>query len=439
MVFILLPFKIQTKKLLPKSLSLIIKILLLQIKQKWLLPFLLFYYCSSRSQIANYVNNGGFEICGNCTYTNQAPKPASWNAIDTTKFFGLLLSATISPYLVPNSSFTYQWPKGGNNYFLSTLFFKPNTPQTGRAYPRNTLKQTLHAGTGYCVKVYYSVTNQSSYGIDGLGVYFSDNSTDTISQCTKPITYLSPQVDNPNNNIFTDTLNWTLLTGTFTANGTEKYMMLGNFKSDVSTNSVLINPTNLPIIATEVIYDNISCIPLNLPAYASPGPDIWAIAGNTVYLGRPQDVGIDEACLWYKLPNTTNAIDTAAGITVTVAVTTETYMVRQDICGVIKYDTVVVHASGVGLAELKINNEELKISPNPAQDFLQVELILNEDNPAKEFLIYNAFGELVWEEELIFKNKQAVINTRELCNGVYFLKIQGNKSRAVSKRFIISK
>jgi hypothetical protein len=428
-------------KRLPKSWLLIIRSEISSlIKQKALWLFLFFYSIFSQAQIANYVNNGGFELCTTCAVMSNSHLPQYWNAIDTTKYCGLLLSATVSPYLVPNSGFGYQWPVQGNNYFLTTFYFKPNSPQSGRGYPRNTLKQTLQAGTTYCVKMYFAPTNQSSSGIDAIGAYFGDSTTDTITQCNKPITYLAPQIQNPTANLITDTLNWTLLTGTFTASGIEKYMMLGNFKSDVATNSVLINPANLPLVFTDFFFDNISCIPLNLPAYA--GPDLWAIPGNTIYLGRPSDVGIDEACMWYKLPNTINAIDTAAGITITVAVTTETYMVKQDICGVIKYDTVVVHASGVGLAELKIKNEELKISPNPAQDFLELK-ILNEELRTGTLLIHNSLGQLIREEEICFKNNIAVIKTDELANGVYVISISNNtksaKYRTLSKRIIIAK
>jgi hypothetical protein len=396
--------------------------------------FLLSY--SSKSQIANYVNNGGFEI----PKSNNLQKAKYWDAIDTTKFVGLMYSKIISPFLVPLSSLTYQWPKSGNNYFITSLYFKPNTIQTIRGYPRNILKQTLQAGKTYCVKFHYNITNNTTYGVDGLGAYFGGNTTDTISQCMNPISYLTPQIQNPTNNIITDTLNWIPITGTFVANGTEKYMMLGNFKSDLATNTLLINPTGLPLIFCDVVLDDVSVIDTDLPAYA--GADIWGIPTNTVYLGRPCDVGIDEACMWYKLPNTTTAIDTAAGITITVAATTQTYMVKQDICGMIKYDTVVVYASGVGLSELEFMSNNISIYPNPANDILNVNLNFDIDNTFSKIKIVNNLGQIIREEEINFKNKTATIKTDDLENGVYVLVLYsslGDKRGAFSKRFVITR
>jgi hypothetical protein len=412
----------------------------------------------SNAQIANYVNNGGFEICGYCASTPSVANAKHWGAIDTNKYMGIFLSKVYFPYSIPVSSFAYQWPKSGNNILLSTLFFKPNTNQTGRGYPRNTLKQILQSGHTYCVKVYYSITNQSSYGGDGLGAYFGNNTLDTITKCDKPIVYLTPQIQNPTNNLLIDTLSWSLLTGTFVANGTEKYMMLGNFKSDVTTNTVMINPTNLPGVFCEILYDDVSVIDIDLPAFA--GPDIWGIPFNTVYLGRPQDVGIDEACMWYKLPNTTTAIDTAAGITVTVGITTNTYIVRQEICGNVKWDTVIVYPSALGLVSSSGVENSLKIYPNPANDILNIEFVTLSGVEAcnTKYSIINSLGQVIKEEDLQPTQQAngsvaATINTKELANGVYSIQLSSRGTRdlntdpslrndntpSVTKRFVISR
>ncbi len=397
------------------------------IKNKMSLVLILFFLFPklSNAQIANYVNNGGFEV----PKSNNLQKAKYWDAIDTNKYVGLMYSAIINPFLVPISSLTYQWPKSGNNYFISTLLYKPNTSQTTRGYPRNLLKGILQTGKTYCVKFYCNVTNNSTYGVDGLGAYFGDNTTDTISHCMTPISYLTPQIQNPTNNIISDTLNWIPITGTFVAVGTEKYMILGNFKSDAATNSVMINPTNLPTIASDIIFDDVSVIDIDLPAYA--GPDIWGIPFNTVYLGRPQDVGIDEACMWYKLPNTTTAIDTAAGINVTVGVTTNTYVVRQEICGNVKWDTVIVYPSATGNVEWQMLNDKLNIYPNPANEIINIEFVTLSGVVASnsKIQIINSLGQIVREEEINFKNKTAAIKTDDLENGVYFLKLSSRGTR----------
>lgn len=386
----------------------------------------------SKAQIVNYVNDGGFETCLNCTQTAFPIQATFWRGIDTNKYSGILL--TTSTGFVPKSSYTYQWPVGGQNFYISTLLFKPNSTQTSRGYPRNKLKQNLQSGKTYCVKFYANVSDQSTYGADGLGAYFGDASLDTITQCSKPISYLTPQIQYFG--LITDTMNWVVITGTFTANGNEKYLMLGNFKSDATTNTVMINPTNLPVIDCDVLYDNVSVIDIDLPAFA--GRDTFFIPGDSIYLGRPSDVGIDEDCMWYKLPNTTTAIDTVAGLWVK-PVTTTTYVVKQDICGVIKWDTVVLYQSAIGVHELDLINNILKIYPQPANNEITLQLKLQMDEPFNRYQLYNNLGQLIRKEELNFKNYAATINVAEISEGVYSLTLLNNKNESITKKLVIAK
>jgi hypothetical protein len=201
--------------------------------------------------------------------------------------------------------------------------------------------------------------------MDSYGMYFGDASVDTIKYCVMPLTYLVPQVQYSGPPI-TDTLNWTAISGTFTAAGDEKYLLLGNFKSDAATNTVLINPS-LTAQATDLYIDDVSVIELNAPAYA--GPDRFIVPGDSAFVGSPPDVGVDEACMWYLLPNDTVPIDTVGGFYVKPTITA-TYVVRQEICGLVKWDTVVVHPNPVGIADFKRVSESLIVKPNPASDKL---------------------------------------------------------------------
>ena len=406
---------------------------------KGIMPFMLFVFSiSANAQIANYVSNGSFEIlnANASPYAFEATK--YWGAIDTTKGSNVLCSTLSSIANAPYLTTGFQFPRTGNNFVISQFYCNTCTVNS-RMYPRNRLKQVLLAGKTYCAKYYIVNTNNNLVAMDTYGMYFSDNSIDTITKCMWPITYLTPQVENTSG-IITDTLNWIAITGTFVANGTEKYMVLGNFKSNAATNTLQLNTPAQSLQTTDIYIDDVSVIELNLPAYA--GPDIYGTPTNTVYLGRAQDVGIDEACMWYKLPNTTTAIDTAAGITVTVASVTNTYMVKQDICGNIKYDTVIVYASGVGVNELIINNEKLKIYPNPANGILNVELEMLNGKNAHKIIIYNSLGQIVREEEISFKDNKAKLKTDDLENGVYVISLQqtqGDNAISVSKRFVIAR
>ena len=110
-----------------------------------ILPFL-----KINCQVINYVNNGSFEEVVTSTSTPLLYYAKFWGATDTTQFFGETLSRTTVPIKVPLCSYTYQWPKSGNNDIIS-LQYCPTCPSNKRGYPRNRLKQLLKSNTAYCL------------------------------------------------------------------------------------------------------------------------------------------------------------------------------------------------------------------------------------------------------------------------------------------------
>src|SRR6218665_534022 len=245
-----------------------------------------------RAQIANYVNNPGFEIAMS-TSLNPYDAVKYWGSIDTAQGSSYLVStlsnnANNSPYC----TFGFQYPRTGNN-FIGTTFFCDACP---RWNPRNRLKQPLKPNVKYCAKYYIVNTNNNRIAIENYAMYFGDSMMDTITQSAIPLTYLAPQIEYTNG-IIIDTLNWTPISGTFVATGGEKYMVLGNFRSNSTTNTLLINPP-LQTMSADIYIDDVSLIEMDLPAFA--GRDTFFIPGTTVFIGREPDVGLDEHCMWYK-------------------------------------------------------------------------------------------------------------------------------------------
>ena len=376
---------------------------------------------SSFAQVINYVNNPSFEIALPSATFNAVDAVKYWGPIDSSFSNALLLQAK-SLGKVPHAFGGYQYPKSGNNFIVGQFYCAPTTcgyPQ--RWYPRNRLKQILKPNTTYCAKYFVVNTNNNVLGIDKFGVYLGSSILDTIKYCMYPLTYLTPQVEY-NNGIITDTLNWVAITGTFTAVGNEKYMVLGNFKSQILTNTLIINPTFLWAKSNDIYIDDVSLIELNLPAFA--GNDTSCIPGTSVYLGRQRDVGIDEACMWYQLPititPTTPAIDTAAGIWVSPT-QTSTYVVKQDICGMIKYDTVVVYKDGVGLNNFELLREDIIVYPNPTSNKLSFTYNKNL-NAAFNLSLTNLLGQVLYTRN-DFKLEDE-IDISFLPKGVYYLKLE---------------
>jgi hypothetical protein len=403
---------------------------------------------SGFGQISNYVSNGSFEQLINCNTPYNVNKVKYWRSIDSLNFGNALVANTCYS-TVPYANFGFQYARTGNSYAIISAFCTPTLCliNNSRGYLRNRLKANLIAGKIYCIKFYVVNSENSSVVNDAIGIYFGDNTLDTITLINKPLTYLIPQVQNPIGNIINDTLNWTLVTGTFVATGIEKHCVIGNFKNNSSTNTLTLvqNPSHnlnyqqyTNTVYTNQYIDDVSCIPTDLPAYA--GADIWGIPSTTVYIGRQRDVGIDEACTWYNMSNTVTPIANAAGLTLTVALSTQTYMVKQDICGIIKYDTVVVFASALGNAELGMLHDKLQLYPNPANDFVLLAVGVTElISEYKSINIYNQLGQLIREEELSFKNNETKLSTSELPNGTYLLSIATTRGYYIKKSLIISR
>jgi hypothetical protein len=390
------------------------------------------------AQTGNYVKNGSFEDYYSCYLPNHIGVAKGWRTIDSSLYGPQQFLSTCYPN-VPYNGFGFQWPRTGENLCGASFLCEGTLCSVSgdRGYIRNRLKSNLIQGKIYCVKFYVNINNNSQYGIDGFGAYFGDDSIDTITVVSKPLIYLIPQITNPTNNIITDTLNWTIVTGTFVANGTEKHLIIGNFKSDAFTNKIQIDTSYSPHVFTDVCIDDVSCIELNLPAYA--GSDKSIIPGDSVYIGRESDFAIDPGCIWFKLPNMTTAIDTISGLWVKPS-STSTYVVKQTLdCSPEKWDTVVVYMNLVGIEKLRMLNEELRIYPVPAKDFIELKI----SNRAlfegfNSIALYNNLGQLIKEEEISFKEDKLIISTIDFKPGVYVLKIKSNTYGTVSQRFVIS-
>ncbi|MEI2759980.1 MAG: T9SS type A sorting domain-containing protein [Bacteroidia bacterium] len=153
----------------------------------------------------------------------------------------------------PQSTIGYQYARTGIAYVGLFTFFPPFNNQ--REYIGGELSDTLKQGHEYCVSFYVSVAEKCKYVTDGIGLYLSvDSAVDyTIN------TNLSfvPQISNPAGNIIYDTLNWVQISGTYIANGGEKYLTIGNFKDDANT---MIDSTSSTGNSAYYFIDDVSVI-----------------------------------------------------------------------------------------------------------------------------------------------------------------------------------
>lgn len=208
-------------------------------KSLFYIIFLLGLFTKCFSQI-NLVPNSSFEEFINCPgledssrFINYMPPWFSPN-YGTPDFLNSCNNSTIPVIGVPYNGGGYQLAHTGNGY--ADFAWEQSE---GCEYLSVKLISQLQEGKKYCVEFYVNLINHAYFGYDRIGAYISKDSL-----CVPTYGYLHfiPQVENPAGNVIIDTLNWTLISGSFIAQGGEQFITIGNFSPD-SLVQTLINDT----------------------------------------------------------------------------------------------------------------------------------------------------------------------------------------------------
>jgi len=256
------------------------------------MSLILCFSLSAHSQV-NLVADPSFEIFSSCPNSDlQIELSSGWDTLRNGGGYlpSLYTKCCTLPFgcTIPYNSNGFQYPRTDSSYAACGMF--QNTLFIRREYIQNKLKQKLVAGKTYCLKYYVNLTNSSTYAIDQLGAYFDDG---TVSCPWAGVCSVIPQIVTPPGIFYADTLNWTQISGTYTANGTEQYLTLGNFKSNALTDTIGFNAHASRIIA-EYDIDDVSLISTDVIAWAHN--DTTICAGDSLMLGRMPEIGLD--CIW---------------------------------------------------------------------------------------------------------------------------------------------
>jgi hypothetical protein len=133
--------------------------------------------------------------------------------------------------------------------------------------------------------------NYFNVAIDQIGIYFDDGTVNSIPGSV--ISGVTPQIVSPMGSFITDTLNWTKIQGTFIANGTEEYLTIGNFRTDVLTNT--ITTQNGSVFSSLYFVDDVSVVEINSKADA--GQDKTICVGDSTFIGTNEEA-LD--CQWFS-------------------------------------------------------------------------------------------------------------------------------------------
>ncbi len=209
----------------------------------------------------NLVFNGDLEQFSSCPISNSNPfqipkeieKCIGWKAptYGTSDYFNECAVGTTVE--VPVNAVGEQSAFSGKGYLGAFLAsFTGGAGDDGYSgimwweYVQGQFTQTLETGKTYKFSMEVSLAEYSDLMITEIGVYFSD--VPISSPNTASLT-VNPQIVFFEQNYFRDTTNWVHLETYYVANGTEKYLTVGNFKNEYDTdtlrrydNSPFLNP-----------------------------------------------------------------------------------------------------------------------------------------------------------------------------------------------------
>ncbi len=204
-------------------------------------------------------------------------------------------AAVASGMTVPSGYFfSYQQAHSGDGYlgvYLKSIGYEY------REYVTVELLEPLEEGKCYYFEMYVAPNETSSFGLsayatDRIGVHFSEERIGPLDPFfIAALTSYVPQIEQPAGVFITDTLNWTKVSGVYSAVGGEQWITIGNFYSDAATEAIDF----LGYGGSPLVYAAIDDVLLTSVENAVSLTDTAICIGETVILEAPDGA---DAYLW---------------------------------------------------------------------------------------------------------------------------------------------
>ena len=221
------------------------------------MKFFLLILIACKLNAQNLVPNSSFELHTTCAFTvTEIYTATSWNVPANTEnaspdYFNACQFDGL--FSVPNNVMGIQPAYEGNAYAGFVAY--GTNPLNFREYIQTELISPLITGQQYLVSFYVSPGDNLKYASNNIGAILTVQPV--IGNGTSQNINLTPQI--LNTTIVTDTSGWTLISGTYIAIGDERYITIGNFADNVSTQTVIINPNASSLQQYAYYYiDNVS-------------------------------------------------------------------------------------------------------------------------------------------------------------------------------------
>jgi len=220
-------------------------------KRLVLLVLVLFVLLAQIVFCQNLVPNPGFDDLVDCPFAlGQVSFAAPW--VSATNGSPDLYNECSSDeqLKVPNAGHwvdSYQVPRSGSGYAY-VMSYNNNNSASGSVgnseYIEAPLKAPMQKGESYYLEFYvspdYTPTHKWGY-TDAIGMALSDTFYYKELKAMEAL-QLNPVIEN-SGTVITDTLNWTKVSGCYTAKGEEKFVIIGNFRNTDETLVEFVNPT----------------------------------------------------------------------------------------------------------------------------------------------------------------------------------------------------
>lgn len=184
--------------------------------------YILFFFTSCSILGQGYISDVSFEDTIHCP-TGIDPSLSSWYSPSGGS------PDTYCPCRPPDSVLGTPYQDKiafHENCFVGLVCFYPSFPNIGE-FVETKLIKSLDSGSRYCATLYAIHSTQSNYTIKNFHIGFrNDSAKQQNSEILKVDTFYRFET-----NIIKDSLNWTKIELEFVANGTEKYLSIGNFDS----------------------------------------------------------------------------------------------------------------------------------------------------------------------------------------------------------------
>ncbi|MDX2360904.1 MAG: OmpA family protein [Crocinitomicaceae bacterium] len=180
----------------------------------------------------NLVPNPGFEQVGKKPKKLGSIESATGWISPTGVRADLFADVNVPDISTPINIFGKELALEGSNYAGIVAYSYGN--KIPRSYILSKLGAPMKKGMKYCVKFNVSLAEGSKYAVNNIAALFTKKHPGTdakVSIIEEP----SLQHFNNDHKIMTARYGWTEICGTFTANGGEKYIVIGNFNSDEET------------------------------------------------------------------------------------------------------------------------------------------------------------------------------------------------------------